>query len=95
MKSVIFLNILFLCILPAYISTIQTKLYRRKADLKKTTQTRAKNDKNALSEGVIYLRNKETQQTLRVIVSIQYDASFSANDIYSWERYLSVKLQQV
>ena len=24
----------------------------------------------------IYLRNKETQQTLRVIVSIQYDASF-------------------
>ena len=23
-----------------------------------------------------YLRNKETQQTLRVIVSIQYDASF-------------------
>ena len=30
----------------------------------------------------IYLRNKETQQTLRVIVSIQYDARFSANDIY-------------
>ena len=27
--------------------------------------------------------NKETQQTLRVIVSIQYDASFfCANDIY-------------
>ena len=25
---------------------------------------------------VIYLRNKETQQTLRVSVSIQYDASF-------------------
>ena len=25
---------------------------------------------------VIYLRNKETQQTLRVIVNIQYDASF-------------------
>ena len=24
----------------------------------------------------IYLRNKETQQTLRVIVNIQYDASF-------------------
>ena len=24
----------------------------------------------------IYLRNKETQQTLRVNVSIQYDASF-------------------
>ena len=24
----------------------------------------------------IYLRNKETQQTLRVIVSIQYEASF-------------------
>ena len=24
----------------------------------------------------VYLRNKETQQTLRVIVSIQYDASF-------------------
>ena len=23
----------------------------------------------------LYLRNKETQQTLRVIVSIQYDAS--------------------
>ena len=31
---------------------------------------------------IIYLENKETQQTLRVIVSIQYDASFSANDIY-------------
>ena len=28
------------------------------------------------------LRNKETQQALRVIVSIQYDAIFSANDIY-------------
>ena len=25
---------------------------------------------------IIYLRNKETQQTLRVIESIQYDASF-------------------
>ena len=25
---------------------------------------------------ILYLRNKETQQTLRVIVSIQYDASF-------------------
>ena len=25
---------------------------------------------------VLYLRNKETQQTLRVIVSIQYDANF-------------------
>ena len=25
---------------------------------------------------IIYLRNKETQQTLRVIVSIQYDARF-------------------
>ena len=25
---------------------------------------------------IIYLRNKETQHTLRVIVSIQYDASF-------------------
>ena len=24
----------------------------------------------------IYLRNKETQQTLQVIVSIQYDANF-------------------
>ena len=24
----------------------------------------------------VYLRNKETQQTLRVVVSIQYDASF-------------------
>ena len=24
----------------------------------------------------VYLRNKETQQTLRVIVNIQYDASF-------------------
>ena len=31
----------------------------------------------------IYLMNKETQQTLRVIESIQYDASFfSANNIY-------------
>ena len=25
---------------------------------------------------LIYLRNKETQQTLRVIVNIKYDASF-------------------
>ena len=25
---------------------------------------------------LIYLRNKETQQTLRVLVNIQYDASF-------------------
>ena len=31
----------------------------------------------------VYLRNKETQQTLRVIVSIQYDVLISsANDIY-------------
>ena len=30
----------------------------------------------------IYLRNKGTQQPLRVIVNIQYDASFSANDTY-------------
>ena len=30
----------------------------------------------------LYLRNKETQQTLQVIINIQYDASFSANDIY-------------
>ena len=29
-----------------------------------------------LSRPDIYLRNKETQQTLRVIVSIQYDAIF-------------------
>ena len=43
----------------------------------------------------LYLRNKETQQTLHVIVSIQYDASFSANDIYPQEQYVSVKLQQV
>ena len=27
-------------------------------------------------QSYIYLRNKEMQQTLRVIVSIQYDASF-------------------
>ena len=30
----------------------------------------------SLISDVIYLRNKETQQTLQVIVSIQYDASF-------------------
>ena len=35
-----------------------------------------------LARDKIYLRNKETQQSLRVIVSIQHDASFSANDIY-------------
>ena len=43
----------------------------------------------------LYLRNKETQQTLLAIVSIQYDASLSANAIYSWEQYVSAKLQQV
>ena len=32
----------------------------------------------------LYLRNKETQQTLQVIVSIHYDASFSC------KRYLSI-----
>ena len=32
---------------------------------------------------VLYLRNKETQQIFQVIVNIQYDAGFSANDIYS------------
>ena len=31
----------------------------------------------------IYLRNKETQQTLRVIVSIQYDARFSCKGYLS------------
>ena len=31
----------------------------------------------------IYLRNKETQQRLKVVLSIEFDASFSANDIYS------------
>ena len=30
----------------------------------------------------VYLRNEETQQRLQVVVSIQFDASFSANDIY-------------
>ena len=29
----------------------------------------------------VYLRNKETQQTLRVIVILQYEASFLCNDI--------------
>ena len=29
-----------------------------------------------LCEYIIYLRNKETQQTLQVIINIQYDASF-------------------
>ena len=38
--------------------------------------------KNNIQSNYIYLRNKETQQTLRVIVSIQYDASFRANDVY-------------
>ena len=32
---------------------------------------------------VLYFRNKEPQEIFQVIVSIQYDASFSANDIYS------------
>ena len=41
----------------------------------------------------IYLRNKETQQ--KHIVRKQYDARFSANDIYSWKQYVCVKLQQV
>ena len=43
----------------------------------------------------IYLRNKETQQTLQVSVSIQYDEIFSANDMYPLEKYVSFKLQQV
>ena len=43
----------------------------------------------------ISLRNKETQQTLRFIVSKQFDASFSANDINSWKQYVSVKLKPV
>ena len=43
----------------------------------------------------IYLRNKETQQTIRFIVPKQYDASFSANDINSWKQYVCLKLQQV
>ena len=30
----------------------------------------------------LYLRNKEMQQTLRIIVSIHYDAGNRANDIY-------------
>ena len=37
-----------------------------------------------ISIGIIYLRNKETQQALRVIESIQYDASFKC------KRYLSI-----
>ena len=43
----------------------------------------------------IYLRNKETQQTLRFIVRKQLDACFSENDINSLEQYVCVKLQQV
>ena len=34
---------------------------------------------------ILYLRNKKKQQTLQVIVSIQYDASFQC------KRYLSMK----
>ena len=44
----------------------------------------------------VYLRNKnETQHTLRFIVRKQINASFSANDINSWEQYVCVKLQHV
>ena len=42
---------------------------------KKKTSTQEQ-DENFKSFKFVYLRNKETQQTLRVIVSIQYDASF-------------------
>ena len=44
---------------------------------------------------LLYLGNKETQQTHWFIVSKQYDASFSANDINSWKQHVFVKLQQV
>ena len=43
----------------------------------------------------IYLRNKETQQTLRFIVCKQYNEIFSANDINSLKQYVCIKLQQV
>ena len=43
---------------------------------------------------VIYLRNKETQQTLQFILSIQCDVS-SVDDAISWKQYVSVKLQQL
>ena len=46
---------------------------------------------------LLYLRNKETQQTLSLwfIVQKQYDASFSTNDSNSWKQCICVKLQQV
>ena len=44
--------------------------------------------------GKICLRNKETQQTLPFIENKQYDASFSANDINSWKRYVCVKFSR-
>ena len=40
------------------------------------------------------LKNKETQQILRFIVSKHSDASFSANDINSRKQYVCVKIQQ-
>ena len=48
---------------------------------------------NITTINYVYIRNEETQETLRLIVSIQYDARFSANDINTWEQYVSVKLQ--
>ena len=37
---------------------------------------------SSASAYVVYLRNKETQQTFRVIVSIHYDASFLLQIIF-------------
>ena len=44
-----------------------------------------------LNFSIIYLKNKEMQQTLRFIVRKHYAASFSANDINSWKQYVCVK----
>ena len=44
---------------------------------------------------IVYLRNKETQQTLQIIVSILCNACFSATDVNSLEQYVSVNLLQV
>ena len=60
--------------------------------MKKMNVDKVKHTENRHS---IYLRTKETQQTLRFIVRKQYEASFSANNINSWKQYVCVKLQQV
>ena len=61
-------------------SIMETSLYvygyRREKICRRGFRPR-KTQTNLLSyRDYLYLRNKETQQTLRVIVNIQYDASF-------------------